>query len=160
MSVPALNYFYLSHYGHTQQVAKLSQLIFSSAREARVKDQVTAAEQHQDTPENPSRRRIFQAAGAAGLATTLPALTEAAPAKPAAASKGSLDDKLKANIKNVVVIYLENRSFNNLFANFPAPHSRCRLPAALRAARPRWLGAAVAAEDLGRHGAEHAGYRR
>ncbi|MTV37803.1 acid phosphatase [Duganella radicis] len=71
-----------------------------------------------DEPSNPSRRRIFQAAGAAGLATTLPALTEAAPAK-ATAVKGSLDEKLKANIKNVVVIYLENRSFNNLFANFP-----------------------------------------
>jgi len=89
-----------------------------------VKDQVPAAEQQeQDAPENPSRRRIFQAAGAAGLATTLPTLTEAAPAKPVAASKGSLDDKLKANIKNVVVIYLENRSFNNLFANFPGTAS-------------------------------------
>jgi acid phosphatase len=88
-----------------------------------VKDQVTAAEQQQDAPENPSRRRIFQAAGAAGLATTLPALSEAAPAKASSAVKGSLDDKLKANIKNVVVIYLENRSFNNLFANFPGTAS-------------------------------------
>ena len=82
-----------------------------------MKDQVLTAQQEQDAPENPSRRRIFQAAGAAGLATTLPSLAEAAPAKPS--TKGSLDDKLKANIKNVVVIYLENRSFNNLFANFP-----------------------------------------
>ena len=32
---------------------------------------------------------------------------------------GSLDAKLKAHVKNVVVIYLENRSFNNLFADFP-----------------------------------------
>jgi acid phosphatase len=89
-----------------------------------VKDQVSAAEQQeQDAPANPSRRRIFQAAGAAGLATTLPTLTEAAPAKASVATKGSLDDKLKANIKNVVVIYLENRSFNNLFANFPGTAS-------------------------------------
>jgi acid phosphatase len=69
-------------------------------------------------PDNPARRRIFQAAAAVGLSSTLPAVAEAAPAhrKPAA---GSLDAKLKAHVKNVVVIYLENRSFNNLFANFP-----------------------------------------
>ncbi len=74
-------------------------------------------EQAADLPTNPSRRRIFQAATAAGLASTLPALTDAAPAKKPV--KGSLDAKLKAHVKNVVVIYLENRSFNNLFANFP-----------------------------------------
>ena len=69
-----------------------------------------------DLPANPARRRIFQAATAVGLASTgLPAM---AAAKPAVA-RGSLDAKLKAHVKNVVVIYLENRSFNNLFANFP-----------------------------------------
>ncbi|HEV7814604.1 MAG TPA: acid phosphatase [Janthinobacterium sp.] len=70
-----------------------------------------------DLPANPSRRRIFQAATAVGLAGSLPLapLAEAAPA----ATKGSLDAKLKARIRNVVVIYLENRSFNNLFADFP-----------------------------------------
>ncbi|UTY58871.1 acid phosphatase [Massilia sp. erpn] len=71
-----------------------------------------------DLPTNPSRRRIFQAAAATGLATTVPGLVGAATAqsKPV---KGSLDAKLKAHVKNVVVIYLENRSFNNLFADFP-----------------------------------------
>jgi acid phosphatase len=74
-------------------------------------------------PDNPARRRIFQAAAAAGVvagAGALPgaAAAAAAPtAKPAA--KGSLDAKLRAHVKNVVVIYLENRSFNNLFADFP-----------------------------------------
>jgi acid phosphatase len=83
-----------------------------------MKDQTTTPQPSAaDLPANPSRRRIFQAATAAGLATTLPSLTDAATAKPAV--KGSLDAKLKANVKNVVVIYLENRSFNNLFANFP-----------------------------------------
>jgi hypothetical protein len=72
MSALALNCFYLSRGDHTHQAAKLSQLIFSLAREACVKDQVTAAEQQDQDPANPSRRRIFQAAGAAGLATTLP----------------------------------------------------------------------------------------
>ena len=82
-----------------------------------MKDPVQVAkQQEQDGPANPSRRRIFQAAAATGIATSLPALSEAATAKPA---KGSLDAKLKASVKNVVVIYLENRSFNNLFANFP-----------------------------------------
>ena len=71
-----------------------------------------------DQPANPSRRRIFQAASAVGLAASLPALADAAPGKKTIA-KGSLDAKLKAHVKNVVVIYLENRSFNNLFANFP-----------------------------------------
>ena len=85
-----------------------------------MKDQAQVTnQQEQDAPANPSRRRIFQAAAATGIATTLPAIGEAA-AKPA---KGSLDAKLKAHVKNVVVIYLENRSFNNLFANFPGTSS-------------------------------------
>lgn len=70
-----------------------------------------------DQPSNPGRRRIFEAAAAVGLASSLPLMADAA--KPAKIVKGSLDAKLKAHIKTVVVIYLENRSFNNLFANFP-----------------------------------------
>ena len=88
-----------------------------------------------DLPSNPARRRIFQAATAVGLTGTLAASAQAKPAKMA---KGSLDAKLKASVKNVVVIYLENRSFNNLFANFPgtaAPLSA--VPAALSAQKDR-----------------------
>ena len=70
-----------------------------------------------DEPSNPSRRRLFGAAAAAGLATQLPGMVNAA--TPKKIVKGSLDAKLKAHIKTVVVIYLENRSFNNLFADFP-----------------------------------------
>ncbi len=74
-------------------------------------------EQSLDAPAMPSRRRLFGAATAAGVLGALPAMAEAKPApKPV---KGSLDTKLKAHVKNVVVIYLENRSFNNLFAGFP-----------------------------------------
>ncbi|THC44254.1 acid phosphatase [Massilia sp. Mn16-1_5] len=75
-------------------------------------------EQPAQAPASPSRRRIFQAAAAVGLGASLPAAADAAPrakAKPAS----SLDAKLKAHVKNVVVIFLENRSFNNLFAGFP-----------------------------------------
>ncbi|HAT32984.1 MAG TPA: hypothetical protein DCW29_19705, partial [Janthinobacterium sp.] len=85
-----------------------------------------------DLPSNPARRRIFQAAGAASVVGALPAVADAK------IVKGSLDAKLKAHIKNVVVIYLENRSFNNLFADFPgcaAPLSE--LPAALAAQKDR-----------------------
>ncbi len=71
-------------------------------------------------PERPSRRRIFQAAAATGIAATLPGgALEAKPAAASATQPASLDAKLKQHVKTVVVIYLENRSFNNLFADFP-----------------------------------------
>ncbi|QGZ38698.1 acid phosphatase [Pseudoduganella flava] len=88
---------------------------FVAIQEPRVSD-------HNDSPTKPSRRRLFQAAAAAGAIGALPALNQESAAAPKAASKpvkGSLDAKLKAHVKNVVVIYLENRSFNNLFAGFP-----------------------------------------
>ncbi|TWI62474.1 acid phosphatase [Pseudoduganella lurida] len=78
-------------------------------------------DQFADSPEQPSRRRLLGAAGAAvaaGAVGVMPAVAESA-APPSKAVKGSLDAKLKAHVQNVVVIYLENRSFNNLFANFP-----------------------------------------
>jgi acid phosphatase len=77
-----------------------------------------AAPDADDLPDNPARRRIFQAAAAVGLSASLPAVADAAPGH-AKAVAASLDAKLKAHVKNVVVIFLENRSFNNLFANFP-----------------------------------------
>lgn len=71
-------------------------------------------------PASPGRRRIFQAAAAVGLGAGLPAASAAEPApRPAPKAASSLDAKLKAHVKNVVVIFLENRSFNNLFAGFP-----------------------------------------
>jgi acid phosphatase len=78
-----------------------------------------------DLPANPARRRIFQAATAAGLAGTLPGL-----AQTAGAAASTLDAKLKANIKHVVVIYLENRSFHNLFADFPGVSAPLSAPPA------------------------------
>jgi acid phosphatase len=73
-------------------------------------------------PDNPTRRRIFQAAAAAGVVAGTGTLSGGAGAAPSAtrpAANSSLDAKLRAHVKNVVVIYLENRSFNNLFADFP-----------------------------------------
>ncbi|WP_323144547.1 acid phosphatase [Massilia phyllosphaerae] len=115
-----------------------------------------------DQPASPARRRIFQAAAAVGLGTQLPATQAAAPAakarKPAA---GSLDAKLKAHVKNVVVIYLENRSFNNLFADFPGlAQPLSAVPAAATAQRDRdgtvlgelpkiWGGMVPARQNIG-----------
>jgi len=72
-----------------------------------------------DQPASPARRRIFQAAAAVGLSASIAPASDAKPVRHTRPVVGSLDAKLKAHVKNVVVIYLENRSFNNLFADFP-----------------------------------------
>ncbi|HTH95362.1 MAG TPA: acid phosphatase [Rhodocyclaceae bacterium] len=73
-----------------------------------------------DTPSDPSRRRLLQ--GMAALAAAAPLSAYATDDRSAAtsiAAGGTFDAQLKAKIKTVVVIYMENRSFNNLFGNFP-----------------------------------------
>ncbi|RBH43524.1 acid phosphatase, partial [Pseudomonas sp. MWU13-2860] len=80
-------------------------------------------------PQDPSRRRLFEGLAAIGAAIMLPAaVSESAEAAPAA--HGPLDAKLRHHVKNVVVIYLENRSFNNLYGNFPGVrHPLSKAPA-------------------------------
>ena len=73
----------------------------------------------EDQPASPARRRIFQAAAAVGLSASIAPVSDAKPARRPRPLANSLDARLKAHVKNVVVIYLENRSFNNLFADFP-----------------------------------------
>jgi len=73
----------------------------------------------EDQPASPARRRIFQAAAAVGLSASIAPASDAKPVRHPRPLANSLDAKLKAHVKNVVVIYLENRSFNNLFADFP-----------------------------------------
>ena len=59
----------------------------------------------------------IMAAGVAGAASTA---TAAEAKRAAAVADGPVSDAdLRANIDTVVVIYAENRSFNNLFADFP-----------------------------------------
>ena len=41
------------------------------------------------------------------------------PVRPQPLTPAELDKKLHEQVKTIVVIYAENRSFNNLFANFP-----------------------------------------
>ena len=72
-----------------------------------------------DLPSDPTRRRLLQAGAAAGITGTVSAGGLASVLPVSNKNTGSLTSKLRANIKNVVVIYLENRSFTNLFSNFP-----------------------------------------
>src|SRR5689334_16686727 len=65
-----------------------------------------------------SRRELLEGLGLAGLFAALPGAAEAKP-QPRKTPKASLDKALRHKVKTVVVIFAENRSFNNLFAGFP-----------------------------------------
>ncbi|EPL08647.1 acid phosphatase [Pseudomonas sp. CF161] len=80
--------------------------------------QPAAPEQLTDT----SRRRFLGGVAVLGVGATLSACGgPAEPGKPQEhpLSPAELDQALREQVKNVVVIYAENRSFNNLFADFP-----------------------------------------
>lgn len=74
-------------------------------------------------PVDSSRRRFLGGAAVLGVGATLSGCGNAgqAPEKPAARplTAPELDKALRDQVKTVVVIYAENRSFNNLFADFP-----------------------------------------
>lgn len=74
-------------------------------------------------PVDTSRRRFLGGAAVLGVGATLSACgnTSEAPGKPVARplTPQELDKALHDQVKTVVVIYAENRSFNNLFADFP-----------------------------------------
>ncbi|MCJ9713545.1 twin-arginine translocation signal domain-containing protein, partial [Bordetella hinzii] len=87
-----------------------------------------SGEHHEPAPARPTRRGFLTGVAALGAsAATLGALagchgskddddddTPAVPAAPVDTTQA-----LRENVKTLVVIYAENRSFNNLFANFP-----------------------------------------
>ena len=68
--------------------------------------------------EGARRRDVLGAIGLAGFISSVPAATRAMPIEVSEASKLA-DDGLREKINNVVVVFAENRSFNNLFGNFP-----------------------------------------
>uniref|UniRef100_UPI0022595423 acid phosphatase n=1 Tax=Dyella silvatica TaxID=2992128 RepID=UPI0022595423 len=77
-----------------------------------------------DTPVDPTRRRLLGGMAAAGAALALGgretvSASEHPSGSNAAPGDSDLDALLAQHIQHVVVIYAENRSFNNLFANFP-----------------------------------------
>ena len=82
-------------------------------------------EKDKDTllPADTSRRRFLAGAAALGVGdATLSACGSSeqnSPAKALPLTPAQLDKKLHEQVKTIVVIYAENRSFNNLFANFP-----------------------------------------
>lgn len=67
-----------------------------------------------DEPANPGRRFVLSGMAVAGVAS----LAEAKP-RPVPHTGPVTDAQLRDHIDTVVVIYAENRSFNNLFADFP-----------------------------------------
>ncbi|UVE44787.1 acid phosphatase [Pseudomonas chlororaphis] len=76
-----------------------------------------------EPPTDTSRRRFLGGVAVLGVGATLSACghNDPAPGKPVERplSPAEVDRALRDNVKNVVVIYAENRSFNNLFADFP-----------------------------------------
>jgi acid phosphatase len=76
-----------------------------------------------EAPANPERRRLLGGIALAGAALTLGScrLDGSRPAASGSSepSADALDALLRRHIRQVVVLYAENRSFNNLFAHFP-----------------------------------------
>ena len=75
-----------------------------------------------EEPIDPSRRRLLGGMAVTGAALAIGGYqgTAHAGTSPAASrTTAALDEALREHIQQVVVIYAENRSFNNLFANFP-----------------------------------------
>src|ERR1700733_9756790 len=76
-----------------------------------------------EAPLNPERRRLLGGIALAGAALTLgscrPATGPAAAIGAHELPAEALDALLRQHIQQVVVLYAENRSFNNLFAHFP-----------------------------------------
>ncbi|OJT50180.1 hypothetical protein BSR04_00455, partial [Serratia plymuthica] len=83
-----------------------------------------AAGDNEQQPANPARRRFLAGATALSVGATLAPLANAAGEGNkklllSGLPEGAQNPLLRRHVKNVVVIYAENRSFNNLFANFP-----------------------------------------
>ncbi|MEO6801402.1 MAG: acid phosphatase [Rhodanobacter sp.] len=74
-----------------------------------------------EAPSNPERRRLLGGMALAGAAITLGGCRsdDRRPASATMQDDAALDADLREHIHHVVVLYAENRSFNNLFAGFP-----------------------------------------
>ncbi|WP_250529459.1 acid phosphatase [Caballeronia sp. ATUFL_F1_KS4A] len=73
-----------------------------------------------DAPADPARRRLLAAGvGLAGLSLGGCNLFENKPTTPKTAADIALDRTLAAKVQHIVVIYAENRSFTNLYGNYP-----------------------------------------
>ena len=126
----------------------------------------TPTTRNADHPSNPERRRLLGGIVLAGAATTLGGcrVDGARRRSDGAQADPALDAKLREHIQTVVVLYAENRSFNNLFAGFPglaqplqalgSPEylQRDRDGSALSGLPPMWGGLAPHAQTVdGKH---------
>ncbi|RXU61767.1 acid phosphatase [Pseudomonas protegens] len=86
-------------------------------------DQRDLPETTADQPTDTSRRRFLGGVAVLGVGATLSACAKsdepAGKPQERPLSPADLDKALREQVKNVVVLFAENRSFNNLFANFP-----------------------------------------
>jgi len=76
-----------------------------------------------DTPDDPERRRVLTGLAALGIGLALTGCKTdqgiASGTVPHSAADMRLDAALRDQVKQIVVIYAENRSFANLYGNFP-----------------------------------------
>lgn len=72
-----------------------------------------------DLPNDPERRRILGGIAALGASVALGGCETNAQAEPRSIEDLRLDAALRQQVRNIVVIYAENRSFANLFGDFP-----------------------------------------
>ena len=89
-----------------------------------------------DTPDDPERRRVLTGIAAVGMGLILTGCqtaeqTSTTGGGPRSAADLRLDAALRDQVRNIVVIYAENRSFANLYGNFPGTlHPLDTVPAA------------------------------
>src|SRR6185437_2751556 len=81
-------------------------------------------------PDNPGRRRVLGGLALSGAAITLGGCRADGTRRASAATQddAALDASLREHIHTVVVLYAENRSFNNLFAGFPGLEHPLKAP--------------------------------
>jgi acid phosphatase len=80
----------------------------------------TSAPADPDAPQDPARRRLLAASvGLAGLSLSGCNLFESHPDTAKTAADLALDRTLQAKVRQIVVIYAENRSFANLWDGYP-----------------------------------------
>ena len=84
-------------------------------------DKTRLADDQTQAPEQPARRQLLgrMAVAGAAIAVAGQASTASAGSAPSRLTPAQTDALLRKHIGRVVVIFAENRSFNNLFANFP-----------------------------------------
>ncbi len=79
-----------------------------------------------DQPDNPERRRVLGSLAAVGMGLALPGCASSGGstaqhyrAVARTAADDPLDAALRARVRHIIVIYAENRSFANLYGQFP-----------------------------------------